>query len=273
MRQPGPGRSIGMPAEKSKDMGAAVRRLLGRMAPERPRLIAVVALAVTSVTLAVLGPKLLGHATDIIVSGVVDSQNGIDFTELHHVLEWAVLLYVGSSVLQYLQARILAGVVQRTMYAHARRRRGQDQPPAARLRRPPTARRPAEPRHQRHRQRRPEPSADAQPAAHVAAHARRRARDDGHHLAAAGARRAREHPAVAPDGAGDRERGHGRASSSSGSTPVHSTPRWRRRSPATPSSRRSAVSRRPRTASSPRTTSCTTPASRRSSCPGSSSRS
>ena len=117
MRQPGPGRSIGMPTEKSKDMGAAVRRLLGRMAPERPRLIAVVALAVTSVTLAVLGPKLLGHATDIIVSGVVDSQNGIDFTELHHVLEWAVLLYVSSSVLQYLQARILAGVVQRTMYA------------------------------------------------------------------------------------------------------------------------------------------------------------
>ena len=57
LRQAGPGRSIGMPAEKSKDMGAAVRRLLGRMAPERPRLIAVVALAVTSVTLAVLGPS------------------------------------------------------------------------------------------------------------------------------------------------------------------------------------------------------------------------
>ena len=50
------------------------------------------------------------------MSGVVDSQSGIDFTELHHVLAVRALFYVGSSVLQYVQSFILAGVVQRTMY-------------------------------------------------------------------------------------------------------------------------------------------------------------
>jgi phosphate transport system permease protein len=62
LRQAGPGRSIGMPTEKSKDMGAAVRRLLGRMAPERPRLIAVGTLAVTALGVALATPLGLGTA-------------------------------------------------------------------------------------------------------------------------------------------------------------------------------------------------------------------
>ena len=47
---PGPMRSIGMPAEKSKDFGGTTKRLLGRMREERMRVVAVVALAVLSVT-------------------------------------------------------------------------------------------------------------------------------------------------------------------------------------------------------------------------------
>jgi len=39
---PGPMRSIGMPAEKSKDFGGSTKRLLGRMRQERARLIALV---------------------------------------------------------------------------------------------------------------------------------------------------------------------------------------------------------------------------------------
>ena len=57
-------------------------------------------------------------------------------------------------------------------------RRGQDQPAAAELLRPVTARRAAQPRHQRHRQRQPDPAADDEPADDLAAHRRRRARHD-----------------------------------------------------------------------------------------------
>ena len=66
-------------------------------------------------------------------------------------------------------------------------RRGQDQPAAAELLRPLTARRAAQPGDQRHRQRQPDPAADDEPADDLAADRRRRARDDVLDLADAGA--------------------------------------------------------------------------------------
>ena len=64
----------GMPTEKSKDFGKSFRRLLGRLAPERNRVLLVIGLAVTSVVFAVLGPRILGNATNLIFEGVI-SQN------------------------------------------------------------------------------------------------------------------------------------------------------------------------------------------------------
>ena len=66
-------------------------------------------------TLTVLGPKLLGHATDLIFGAVVHQQK-IDFTALRGVLLTVLALYVGAAGLSYLQSYTLAGVVQRTMY-------------------------------------------------------------------------------------------------------------------------------------------------------------
>ena len=65
------GGGIGMPAEKSLNFGPSVRRLLGRMRSERLGLIAVVLLGVISVVFTVIGPKLLGNATNIIFDGIV----------------------------------------------------------------------------------------------------------------------------------------------------------------------------------------------------------
>jgi len=112
---PGPMRSIGMPAEKSKDFGGSTKRLLGRMRQERARLILVIGLAVVSVTLTVLGPKILGHATDLIFGAVIHHQK-IDFPQLRSVLLTVLGLYVGAAGLSYLQSYTLAGIVQRTMY-------------------------------------------------------------------------------------------------------------------------------------------------------------
>ena len=70
----GPFGSMGMPAEKSLNFGPSAKRLLRRMNPERIGLIAVVLLGVISVVFSVIGPKLLGNATNIIFDGIVSLQ-------------------------------------------------------------------------------------------------------------------------------------------------------------------------------------------------------
>ena len=107
--------NAGMPAEKSKDFGKSVRRLLERLRPEQTRVIGVLLMAFTSVTLVVLGPKILGHATDLVFKGI-RGKDGIDFGALHRVLFLAVGTYLTSSALQFLQGYTLAGIVQRTLY-------------------------------------------------------------------------------------------------------------------------------------------------------------
>jgi ATP-binding cassette subfamily B multidrug efflux pump len=107
--------AAGMPAERSEDFRGSTRRLLGRLRPERWGALLVLVLAVASVVMSVLGPRILGAATNIIVDGV-QSPEGIDFGALHRVLLGVSVLYLGSGVLAYLQAYLLAGVVQRTMH-------------------------------------------------------------------------------------------------------------------------------------------------------------
>ncbi|MDW3217157.1 MAG: ABC transporter ATP-binding protein [Acidimicrobiales bacterium] len=108
--------AIGVPTEQSGDFKAALRRLGELLGRERIRLWFVLFLTVGSVVLIVVGPRLLGQATDIIVRGVVSGQ-GIAYGELHDKLLFIVGLYIGSWVLSFAQAYILAGIVQRSMYS------------------------------------------------------------------------------------------------------------------------------------------------------------
>ena len=82
-----------MPAEKSKDFGGSTKRLLRRMRVERLRALAVLCFALLSVTLTVLGPKILGHGTDLIFNAV-RSHHRIDFPALRGVLLTVLALYV-----------------------------------------------------------------------------------------------------------------------------------------------------------------------------------
>ncbi len=106
---------LGVPMERSRDFRGSSRRLLAMMRPDRARLAAVIVLAIAGVALTVVGPKILGHATDIVIDGVT-SPSGIDFGELHRVLLGALALFVASSVLTYLSAWLLAATVQRVMH-------------------------------------------------------------------------------------------------------------------------------------------------------------
>ena len=110
--------TVGMPVEKSENFSETAQRLIRLMAGEKFLVILVMFLAVVSVALVVLGPRILGHATDILFDGLTkrDGQTGVNFTSLHRTLELALGLYVLSFILAYSQTFMLAGVVQRTMF-------------------------------------------------------------------------------------------------------------------------------------------------------------
>eukprot|EP01031_Cornospumella_fuschlensis_P021281 gene21281-26076_t len=69
-----------------------------------------------AVVLNVLGPKILGDATNIIVDGVITGR-GIDFPSLQIVLGGVLVLYVFASVFSFLQGYVLNGVTQRIVYS------------------------------------------------------------------------------------------------------------------------------------------------------------
>jgi ATP-binding cassette subfamily B protein len=80
---PGPGRGPfggGMVGQKATTFKPSAKRLVRRMAPERHKAFGVLALAVLSVGLMSLGPRILGRATDLIFAGVLGKQLGVSGT-------------------------------------------------------------------------------------------------------------------------------------------------------------------------------------------------
>ncbi|MYV69787.1 ATP-binding cassette domain-containing protein, partial [Streptomyces sp. SID2131] len=87
-------------------------RLLRTLAPDRARLLALLAAGAAGVALSVLGPLLLGRATDLVVTGVTRPA-GVDFTAVGRVLALSAAVVLGSSVFIWIQQRIATAVVQR----------------------------------------------------------------------------------------------------------------------------------------------------------------
>ncbi|AGZ44947.1 putative ABC transporter ATPase and permease protein [Actinoplanes friuliensis DSM 7358] len=140
----------GMPTEKLQDFKGSTKRLLKMLKPQRMLVALVTLLGIASVTLSVIGPKLLGHATDIIFDGIVGKGlpagvskaeiiarlraegqtnradmlasmdvipgQGIDFTRLQHVLLWVLVIYLFAWVFGVFQGRLTATVVQRVVF-------------------------------------------------------------------------------------------------------------------------------------------------------------
>ncbi len=143
-----PGSAIAV--EKSLNFGPSLKRLLGHLAPERAVIIFCIALAVGGIVLSVVGPKILGWATDVIFTGFIGRQLpagvskeqavealraqgnttfadlvsrldvtpgvGIDFGLLGEILLIALGLYVVSSLLLWWQGYLLNAAVQRSIY-------------------------------------------------------------------------------------------------------------------------------------------------------------
>jgi len=134
---------------RSNDPRRAARRLLGLLAPERFRLVFALVMGVTAVGLTVLGPRILGDATNVLFDGVVGRQLpaglskaeavaqlrahghgqlaemvshmhvtpgvGIDVGQLGRWLGLAAIVYLCGSAFSFGQGYVMAGITQRTM--------------------------------------------------------------------------------------------------------------------------------------------------------------
>ena len=83
----GPGRGPmggGQVGQKAMTFGPSAKRLIRRLAPERNRAYAVIGLAVVSVFMLAYGPRLLGHATDLIFDAFLARPAGRLRRRPHH---------------------------------------------------------------------------------------------------------------------------------------------------------------------------------------------
>ena len=143
------GPMMGMPPARPKDFKGAFRRLTRRLLRQRILVWGVLGFGVVSTVMSVIGPKVLGHATDIVFDGYLSSQYpagatkaeivaqlrangddklaslissvdlqpgaGIDYTSLAWVLGGVLVLYVLASILSWFQGALTTTVVQRTV--------------------------------------------------------------------------------------------------------------------------------------------------------------
>lgn len=139
----------GAPHQRSTDFKGSGKRLLRRLAVEKTLLSWMLVAGVLSVALAVVGPKVLGKATDLIFAGVIGDQmphgaskaqtiealrakgqgtladllsgvnftpgNGIDFGQVGNVLLVALVIYVGAGLMLLLSTRMSIRIINRTV--------------------------------------------------------------------------------------------------------------------------------------------------------------
>lgn len=137
------------PMERSRDFKGSAVRLVKRLTPQRGLTALVILLGMAGIAIGVIGPRILGHATDLLFNGVIGRQlpaglskeqaieaarargdstfadllsgmnvvpgRGVDFGAVGRTLLLALGLYLVAALVVWIQARILNVVVQRTM--------------------------------------------------------------------------------------------------------------------------------------------------------------
>jgi ATP-binding cassette subfamily B protein len=143
--------AMAAPAERTRDFRGSAVRLVKRLTPQRGLAALVIGLGVGGIAIGVIGPRILGHATDLLFNGVIGRQlpagltkeqavaaarargdttfadlmsgmdvvpgQGVDFAAVARTLLLALGLYLIAALLVWMQARLLNVTVQRTMVA------------------------------------------------------------------------------------------------------------------------------------------------------------
>ena len=139
------------PGTRSRDFRVTAVRLVKRLTPQRALTVTVLLLGIGGIAIGVIGPRVLGHATDLLFNGVIGRElpagssreqaidaarargddsfadllsgmnvipgHGVDFAAIGRTLLLALALYLVAALLIWLQARLLNVAVQRTMVA------------------------------------------------------------------------------------------------------------------------------------------------------------
>jgi ATP-binding cassette subfamily B protein len=139
-----------MPPAKSKDFRGSALRLAGRLRPELPKLLVVFLCGVASVIFMIVGPKILGNATNVLFEGVISKRlpagatqqqvmagleasgqarfadllsgmkltpgAGVDFARIERILATLGVVYLLSAGFGWVQQYVMAGIAQRTMF-------------------------------------------------------------------------------------------------------------------------------------------------------------
>ena len=116
---PGHGPGMMMPGEKARDFKGTTRKLLEYMRPYWWTTILVLLFAIGSTVFTIVGPKLMGTATNKLVEGImakVARTGGIDFTAIGRILLWLAVLYGVSTLLGYIQGYLMSGVAMKISY-------------------------------------------------------------------------------------------------------------------------------------------------------------
>lgn len=145
----GHGPGAGMVGQKAEDFWSSGRRVLRLLRPQRARTALVLGLIVLSVTLTSIGPRILGHATDLVFAGLVGGRlpdgmtraeavawlrergdgevadmvaamdvvpgQGVDFDAVGLVLLGVLALYLVAGVVSWLAGFVINDVVQQTV--------------------------------------------------------------------------------------------------------------------------------------------------------------
>lgn len=139
----------GAPTDRSMDFKGSSKRLLKRFATEKASLYGMLAACVLSVGLSVVGPKILGKATDLVFAGVIGRRmpagttkeqaveglrktnsaladllsgvdftpgRGIDFDAVGDVLLTALAVYVGAGLLMLVATRLSIRIINRVVF-------------------------------------------------------------------------------------------------------------------------------------------------------------
>lgn len=109
----------GVATQKAKDFKGTLKRLIRYLRNYRLSIILVIIAAILSAIFSIVSPKILGQATTKIFEGVMlkmKGQGGIDFNFISRILILLIVLYIISSIFNYMQQYIIVSVAQKTVY-------------------------------------------------------------------------------------------------------------------------------------------------------------
>lgn len=105
--------------ERAKDFKGTLKKLFKSLGAYKIPIIIVFVFAIASTVFSIIGPKILGNATNEVFNGIVSKisgGSGINFPTLNKILLTCLTLYIISAICNYIQSFIMSTVTQKYTY-------------------------------------------------------------------------------------------------------------------------------------------------------------